>query len=152
MGLALFLLYFIQANSAWHSEWIIKVQSEENYRMWTGLLLLMVILSQWILTYARFVLRKNGDSMRYYVRLHKLVGIYSPVVYFIHSSDPGYGLLLFLTVVFFLNHLIGLMSGNSPFWVWVFPIWLIIHVFLAVTLLSASVYHIYVVFAFKGSG
>ena len=152
IGLGLFLVYFIQALIPWKSQQLIEIQSGESYRLWTGLLLFMVILSQWVLTYARFVLQKDGDSIKYYVRLHKLVGIYSPVIYFVHSADPGYGLLMFLTIVFFLNHLIGVAYGKSPFWVWVFPVWIILHVFLAVTLLSASVYHIYVVFAYKGFG
>jgi hypothetical protein len=152
LGLGLFLFYFIQVLMPWKSQLLIEIQSGENYRLWTGGLLFAVILSQWILTYARFVLKKEGDSMKFYVRLHKLVGIYSPVIFFVHSADPGYGLLLFLTAVFFLNHLIGVAYGKSPFWVRLFPVWIILHVFLAFTLLTASVYHVYVVFAYKGAG
>lgn len=149
IGFSLFLVYLIQIFIPWEGKWFIEMQSNATYRLWSGGLLFSLLVGQWLLTYARFVLQKTSESIKPYIRFHKLIGIYSPIIYFFHSANPGYGLLLFLTIFFFTNHLISIAYGKSTFWIRVFPLWIITHIFLAITLMIASIYHIYIVFAYK---
>ena len=149
VGLLLFGIYILQIIIPWNSEAILELQDNDNYKIWSGILLLLIILSQWAITYARFVHQKSGTELNRLIRIHKMTGAVSPLFYLIHSISPGYGLLLFLTFAFFINHIWSLLPNESSFWIRMFPIWLITHIFLAVLIMILSAYHIYIAFAYK---
>lgn len=149
IGFLLFSIYVLQMYIPWDNSRILTLQDKDNYKIWTGALLFIVILSQWLLTYSRFVLQKKAVELNRLIRIHKLIGAISPIFFLIHSISPGHGLLLFLTFTFFINHVWSLLPNESSIWIKIFPLWLMLHIFFAVLIMILSIYHIYIAFAFK---
>ena len=133
IGLLLLLIYFIQLFIPWHD---------------FGSTLLFVVMSPWLLTFSRVVLEIGGSQWQRLTKWHRWIGTISPIVYFFHSIEPGYGLLLLLTSIFFINHFLASLNNEAPYWIRIFPVWILIHVSLSILIMVLSCYHIYLIAAY----
>ena len=150
LGLILLLFYFLQfiLNIEW--AWLQGLQQDEMYKRWSGLVVALLIVFQWVLTLTRVVkkFRKHANNM---ALIHKWIGALSPLVFFMHSTGMGYGYLLLLSYVFFSNALLGYLNldvikNNSD---WLFKGWMIAHVALSITITIVMFFHIGMVFYYK---
>jgi len=147
LGSIFFLLYFIQALIGFDWVFIDELQTDDIYKKWSGFVLFLSILFQWILTFVRAVLKLKKNE-KLFLQLHKWIGAISPVFFYIHSAKPGYALLLFLTIIFFLNAFIGLITvsqNNKNF----YRFYILSHITLSISILSISILHIWVVFYYN---
>jgi hypothetical protein len=83
--------------------------------------------------------------------LHKWLGALSPLFFYIHSMDLGYGYLLLLSYVFLTNALLGyinldVVKNNSEL---LFKGWMIVHVALSLIVTFLLFFHISMVFYYK---
>ncbi|GAA3590763.1 hypothetical protein Q4Q39_15550 [Flavivirga amylovorans] len=143
---AFFLQFFLKLE--WNG--LLELQQQEMYKRWSGLVLALFIVFQWILTLTRIIkrLRKYAMSMQ---TIHKWLGAISPLVFYIHSMSLGYGYLLLLSYVFFSNTLLGyfnldVIKNNSDL---LFKGWMIVHVALSIIVTIMMVFHITIVFYYK---
>lgn len=151
IGLFLFALYLLQLliPVSWNS--LSELQQNEQYKLWSGLFLFIVILSQWSLSFGRAILQLNYDTTLKMIKWHKWIGVFAPVAYYFHSARPGYGLLLLLTIIFFADLLTGylndksvLIKGSTLYYLWLVP-----HIILSVVVLGLTFVHIWIVFYFE---
>lgn len=148
VSLLFFSFYLIQWILPVKISRLIELQENDDFKFWSGLLLITLFSCQWILTYARVVSQKKGEKFLKIIHLHKLTGIISPLIYFIHSANPTYGLLMILTVVFLFNHLIANFNLEK-FTVRQFNVWIGIHLFLSVAIMLLAIIHIVIVYQYK---
>jgi hypothetical protein len=145
--LSAFLLQFF-LNIEW--TWLFNLQQGELYKRWSGFVLALFILFQWVLTFTRVIkkFRKHAMTMQ---TIHKWLGALSPLVFYIHSMSMGYGYLLLLSYIFFSNALLGYLNldvikNNSDL---LFKGWMITHVALSIIITIMMVFHITMVFYYK---
>ena len=143
---AFLLQYFL--NIEW--TWLFNLQQGELYKRWSGFVLALFILFQWVLTITRVIkkFRKYAMTMQ---TIHKWLGALSPLVFYIHSMSMGYGYLLLLSYIFFSNALLGYLNldvikNNSDL---LFQAWMITHVALSIIITIMMVFHITMVFYYK---
>ncbi len=150
IGLVLLLAFFLQffLNLEW--SWLSELQQEEMFKRWSGLFLSLFIVFQWMLSLTRSVkkLRKYNLTMQAF---HKWIGAVSPLFFYIHSMDIGYGYLLLLTYIFFSNALLGyinldVIKNKGEL---VFKGWMIAHVALSLIITILLLFHITMVFYYK---
>ncbi|NMH88764.1 hypothetical protein HHX25_14720 [Flavivirga sp. Y03] len=150
IGLVLVSVFFLQflLKLEWH--WLFELQQQEMYKRWSGLVLALFIAFQWILTLTRVIKRfkKHAMSMQ---AIHKWLGAFSPLFFYMHSMSLGYGYLLLLSYIFFSNTLLGyfnldIIKNNSDL---LFKGWMITHVALSIIVTIMMVFHITMVFYYK---
>lgn len=150
LGLILLLLFFVQffLKIEWH--WLLDLQQEQLYRRWSGLGLAIFIIFQWFLTFIRIIkkLRKHAIKMQF---IHKWIGAVSPILFYIHSINLGYGYLLLLSYIFFTNTLLGYLNldviKNKS--MLLFKGWMISHVAFSIIVTIMMLLHITIVFYYK---
>lgn len=150
IGLLLLFLFLFQfaLNLRW--EWLYDLQQEEMFKRWSGFGLGLFILFQWLLTFSRVIKKFKKYSFKI-TNLHKWIGAISPLFFYIHSMELGYGYLTLLAYVFLINTLIGyfnldvIKSTNET----LFKGWMIIHVAFSIIVTILMVFHIAVVFYYK---
>ncbi|TXG35357.1 hypothetical protein [Seonamhaeicola maritimus] len=150
LGLFLFVAYFVQF--FFKIEWsgLEEFQQDQMYKRWSGLLVALLIVFQWLLSVVRTSkkLRKYAMPMQ---NVHKWLGALSPLVFYFHSVSLGYGYLLLLSYIFFSNTILGyfnldvIKSNNETF----FKGWMISHVALSLIITILMVFHIVMVFYYK---
>ena len=150
VGLVLLVAFCLQLFLKLEWSWLFQLQQEEMYKRWSGLILGIFILFQWILTFTRVVKRFRKHSLLIQ-KLHKWIGALSPLFFYIHSIVLGYGYLLLLSYIFFSNALLGyinldVIKNNGDF---VFKGWMIIHVALSIIITILMAFHIAMVFYYK---
>ncbi|MEP1487388.1 MAG: hypothetical protein ABJL44_02205 [Algibacter sp.] len=150
VGLVLLCLYVVQFvfKLEWH--WLFNLQQEEMYKRWSGLALALLIAFQWILTLTRVVKKLRKHSLKM-TAIHKWLGALSPLFFYVHSINMGYGYLLLLSYLFLSNALIGyinldVIKNKSD---WIFKSWMIIHVAFSILITTLMFLHIGVVFYYK---
>jgi len=150
LGILLLLLFFIQFFLKLEWQWLLELQQKQLYKRWSGLLLALFIIFQWVLTFTRVIpkLRLHAIKMN---TVHKWIGAISPLLFYIHSSYLGYGYLLFLSYIFFTNALLGyinldIIKSTSNF---LFKGWMITHVSLSIIITIIMFLHITMVFYYK---
>lgn len=150
LSIILFLLYLAQYLFI-DIEFINELQNEENYKLWSGLLLFSFLAFQWGLTFARSILKLTGNAKELLIKSHKWVGALSPIAFYLHSAKPDHGLLFFLTLIFFLNAVIGLFSKDviSTHSLSSYRIWLFGHIVCSSVVLFVSILHIWIVFYYN---
>ena len=151
IGFLLFALYLLQLSIPINWNNLSELQQNEQYKLWSGLFLFIVILTQWYLTFGRVVLKLNYDTNLKLVTWHKWIGVFAPIVYFFHSARPGYGLLFLLTIIFFANLLTGYLNDRSILikGTILYYLWLVPHIILSVAVLGLTFIHIWIVFYFE---
>jgi len=150
LGLILLLLFFIQFFFKLEWNWLLELQNKQMYKRWSGLGLAIFILFQWILTFTRIIkkLRKYALKMN---TIHKWIGAISPILFYIHSMNLGYGYLLLLSYIFFINTLLGyinldVIKNNSNI---LFKGWMICHIAFSIVITIMMLFHISIVFYYK---
>ena len=150
VGLVFLSAFFLQFFLKLEWNWLFELQQEEMYKRWSGLVLALFIVFQWVLTVTRVVktFRKHAMTMQ---TIHKWLGAVSPLLFYIHSIALGYGYLLLLSYIFFSNTLLGyfnldVLKSNSDA---LFKGWMITHVALSIVVSVMLVFHITMVFYYK---
>lgn len=150
IGLILLSIYMLQFSFQLQWHWLIELQQEEMFKRWSGLLLALFIAFQWMLSLVRTVKkwRKHNILMQ---NIHKWLGAVSPLFFYIHSVNLGYGYLFMLSCVFFLNALLGyinldVIKNNGDA---LFKGWMISHVALSLIITILMLFHITMVFYYK---
>lgn len=150
LGIALFVAFVLQYmfNLQWHGLFVL--QQEEMYKRWSGLLLVVFITFQWVLTLTRTVKKWRTRAMVMQT-IHKWAGALSPLFFYIHSMGIGYGYLMLLSYIFFANTILGyfnldVLKNNSDI---LFKGWMISHVALSIVVTILMVFHITMVFYYK---
>lgn len=150
IGLILLFLFFLQFALDLKWKWLYDLQQEEMFKRWSGFGLGMFILFQWLLTFSRVINKFKKYSFKV-TNLHKWIGAISPLFFYIHSMELGYGYLALLAYVFLINTLIGyfnldvIKSTNET----LFKGWMITHVAFSIIVTILMVFHIAVVFYYK---
>ncbi len=145
--LSLFLFQYV-LNLRW--EWLFDLQQQEMFKRWSGFGLGLFILFQWLLTFSRVIKKFKKYSFKV-TNLHKWIGAISPLFFYIHSMELGYGYLTLLAYVFLINTLIGyfnldvIKSTNET----LFKGWMIVHVAFSFIVTILLVFHVAVVFYYK---
>lgn len=150
LGILLLLLFFLQFFLKLEWNWLVELQQQELYKRWSGLGLALFITFQWILTFTRVTpkLRKHALKMLVF---HKWIGAISPILFYIHSINLGYGYLLLLSYIFFTNTLLGYLNldviKNKS--LLLFKGWMIFHVAFSIIVTILMFFHIIMVFYYK---
>lgn len=150
IGVILFLLYILQYTLELRWQWLYNIQIEEGYKRWSGLLLGLFILWQWVLTIVR-ISKKIRHYSNKFTKIHKYLGVFSPVLFYFHAMEFGYGYLALLSYIFFVNMILGTINLDiiKSTKDWIFRWWMIAHVAFSVMITFISIFHIGVVFYYK---
>ncbi|RED44892.1 hypothetical protein [Seonamhaeicola aphaedonensis] len=150
IGLLFFVAFFVQFFLKIEWLWLSELQQDEMYKRWSGLFLGLLIAFQWLLSLVRTSkkLRRYAMSMQ---NFHKWLGAISPLIFYVHSMDMGYGYLLLLSYIFFSNTILGyfnldVIKNNSDA---LFKGWMVSHVALSLIITILMVFHIVMVFYYK---
>lgn len=150
IGLVLLGLYIIQFvfKLEWH--WLLNLQQDEMYKRWSGLALALLITFQWVLTLTRVIKKLKKHALKM-TAIHKWLGALSPLFFYVHSMNMGYGYLLLLSYLFLSNAFLGyinldVIKNKSD---WIFKSWMIIHVAFSIVITILMFLHIGVVFYYK---
>ena len=101
VGIVLFACYILQDVLNWQWDYLAAIQADESYKRWSGLALFLYIGLQWSLTLFRT--RKSWESQSSVImEIHKWMGAFSPLVFYIHSAEFGFAYLFVLSLVFFI--------------------------------------------------
>ena len=150
IGLLLLILFFVQFFIKLEWIWLQDLQQQEMYKRWSGLGLASFIVFQWLLTLTRVVKKWWKLSLKM-TSIHKWVGAFSPVLFYIHSMGMGYGYLALLSYIFFVNMAIGqlnldVIKNDNEL---LFKGWMISHVAFSIIITVLMFFHIGVVFYYK---
>lgn len=148
LGFTLITCYLLQWLVPFEVDRLLELQTNDDYKFWSGLALATLFASQWTLTYARVVLQREGQAFIKVVKAHKIVGSLSPILYYTHSCDPGYGFLFVLTFIFIINHILANINLDG-LTLTMYNVWLSIHIFFSFVILILAISHIVIVFQFK---
>lgn len=149
VGYTLLAAFLLQEILDLRWEYLQALQTDQDYRRWSGFGLMLVIAFQWILT----VVRSGNKNVipAALTATHKWLGALSPLLFYIHSMKPGFAYLFFLSITFFSNTFIGFTNleliKQQP--KWVYQGWMIAHVSLSMVISVLAVYHVWIVFLYE---
>jgi len=145
LGTVLLVLFLIQDVAHWKITAFESLQTNGTYRIVSGLILAGFVLFQWYLSFLR--MRGRTASAAKHYDLHQKVGIWAPLVFYIHSTRFGFAYLFFLSAVYFSNVLLGLFNAETLHYrkKWFTFSWMVAHVSLSVLLVVVMIYHLWVV-------
>lgn len=151
LGLALLLGYILQTLLEFKLPELEELQADDDYKIFSGLLLIIYLLNQWSLPLSRW-LHRNKEQIALKKHSHLYFGAIAPLVLYLHASSFGHAYLAVLASVFLANSLLGICSGEfiptayrKPY---IFG-WTVMHVCLSTSLLFLSTYHAYIALAYK---
>ncbi len=151
LGLLLFVAYLVQYFIPIKWEWLLNLQEHHQmYKRWSGLAVFLLIVFQWVLTLSRVWKPLKKYSMKL-TNIHKWIGALSPILFYVHVMNFGFGYLALLSYLFFANMLLGVVNLDiiKSKKDWVFQSWMISHVAFSVIITFLAVFHIGVVFYYK---
>ena len=150
VGFILLALYILQYSLHLKWNWLYTLQQDENYKRWSGVLVGIFILFQWLLTITRVSKRLRKHSMKF-VSWHKWIGVISPIFFYFHALEFGYGYLALLSYIFFANMILGTVNLDviKSQKNWVFQSWMVSHVAFSVVITFLLFFHIGVVFYYE---
>ena len=150
IGLVLFCSYILQDILVLKITSIERLQSQEMFKRWSGLAVALFITFQWFLTFTRIIPKLRKHSIKL-TEIHKWIGAFSPILFYIHATSYGYGYLALLSYVFFANMLLGTINLDiiKSQKEWVFKGWMIAHVSLSMLITAILFLHIGTVFYYK---
>ncbi|KPJ95509.1 MAG: hypothetical protein AMJ53_02590 [Gammaproteobacteria bacterium SG8_11] len=146
MGVLFVGLYLLELLQGPTIEPLFQLQQQDVYRQITGFLLMVYVLFQWRLAWRRMGRRKIDHKRE--LNLHMWLGVFTPLVLYVHSSQMGYGYQALFLGVFLTNVLVGLCSPallkirHKSYVVY----WLVLHSGLAVLVPVLLTYHLYVIY------
>lgn len=109
IGLALIVAYLIYQIIPLQPELLEELQETRAYKNWSGFSLFLLVLCQWSVSVYRGIYNASGKSLEKAYTIHYWIGSLSPLVFFLHSPKPQYGMLLLLMMLFFGNSLLGIL-------------------------------------------
>jgi sulfoxide reductase heme-binding subunit YedZ len=139
-GAILWALYLEQAGL--RIDWpAVRIwQSQFPNKVATGMALALFLFFQWLLAVCRISGLLRAAKALY--PWHQTIGIFAPVLLFLHSTRLGFGYLVVLGGVYFANSVVGLVNPSAfPRMKSVFSLWTVVHVALSVLLVVLSAYH-----------
>ncbi|MFV1982861.1 MAG: hypothetical protein ACC657_04910 [Thiohalomonadales bacterium] len=144
IGLIILILYITQLTMDEKFDVLSNFQNNYTYKQVTGYLLLIYVMYQFRLAKAR----KNTKLIRYHCCVHKIQGLFAPLVLYVHSMELGYAYQVLLSSLFLTNCLIGLLSPQQLKIAKVSYVnsWLIVHVAIAILIVGLSFYHIFITY------
>lgn len=150
IGPGLILFYILQNVFYLESQALTALQGQSNFKLITGLLLLLLILVQWGLTFIRVGSPKVAQS-DIPLSFHKWAGAISPLLLYTHSIQMGNGYLAILSFAFISNLLTGFLGIGKikSISIIYFRTCVLLHVIFSVVVLVLSFVHIWVVFYFE---
>ncbi|MGY3794214.1 hypothetical protein [uncultured Aquimarina sp.] len=150
IGFVLFALYILQFALDIKWQWLYELQLNERYKRWSGVFVGAFIVFQWILTLTRTSKKLMKHSIRFSL-LHKWIGVLSPIFFYIHALEFGYGYLALLSYIFFINMILGTINLDiiKSQKEWIFKSWMVTHVLLSVVITFLVVFHVGVVFYYE---
>jgi cytochrome b561 len=115
-------------------------QSQFPNKVATGTALGVFLSFQWLLAVCRFSGLLRAAKALY--PWHQTIGIFAPVLLFLHSTRLGFGYLVVLGAVYFANSVVGLANPSAfPRIKSALSLWTIVHVALSVLLVALAAYH-----------
>ena len=149
-GILLFILYILQYALDLKWEWLYTLQLNESYKRWSGLLITILIAFQWVLTVVRVSKKLRIHSLKH-TQLHKWIGVISPIFFYLHALEFGYGYLALLSYIFFTNMILGTINLDviKSQKNWIFQSWMITHVALSIVITFITMFHIGMVFYYE---
>ncbi len=150
LGITLFTLYILQYALGLKWEWLYQLQLDESYKRWSGLFVSIFIVFQWILTIVRVSKKLRVHTLKF-TTLHKWIGVISPLFFYFHALEFGYGYLALLSYIFFANMLLGTVNLDiiKSQKNWIFQSWMITHVAFSIVITFLMIFHVGVVFYYK---
>jgi hypothetical protein len=150
IGLLLFSLYVLQEALSIKWDSLEFLQTQENYKRWSGLAVGLFILFQWLLTFSRIIPKFREKSVTIN-EIHKWIGVLSPILLYIHSTQFGFGYLALFSYLFLGNMLLGTINLDvlKSTKTWLFKSWMITHVSFSMIITFLMFFHIGVVFYYK---
>ncbi|MGY6648761.1 hypothetical protein [Wenyingzhuangia sp. IMCC45574] len=150
IGLVLFCSYLLQDILGLKIQALETLQAQEMFTRWTGLALGIFIAFQWSLTFVRIIPKLRAKSLLF-TEIHKWIGVFSPILFYIHTTSFGYGYLGLLSYVFLSNMLLGTINLDviKSQKDWVFKSWMILHVGFSMLITVIMFLHIGTVFYYK---
>lgn len=150
VGCVLLALYMIQefADIRWHA---LEVwQSDESFKRNTGFIFAGYFLLQWSLTLVKVVPAFGSYTVTFTI-IHKWLGAFSPLIFYVHAMHFGYAYLFFLSVLFFANMILAMLNTEQIKLKanWYFQAWMIAHVSISVLLTTLMVYHGFIAYYYK---
>ena len=109
IGFSLLLLYLIQYEMNWSWQPLESLQEIDWYKNSTGFLLFGLFLSQWMLPIQRYFFDLKEAEFDKKLKQHNRIGLFSPVIFYLHAIKPQYGFLLALAGLYLFNQLVGLL-------------------------------------------
>ena len=147
LGLILFVAFLVQDLLQFKMHWLENLQTQESYKVYSGLLLVIYITSQFVMPYNRSCEKSHVSASTY--QQHKFRGAFAPLVFFVHSTHFGVAYLLILSIAYFGNFVLGLCNHErikDPIKrIRYFKLWLPMHIVLSVLTVSMIGFHVYVV-------
>ena len=147
LGLTLFTLFVLQCALNVKFPWLERLQLNETFKVYSGLLVLLYLFSQFVMPYNN-ASKARRLSVKHYQR-HKFYGCLAPLLFYLHSTGVGTAYLLLLSAVFFSNFLVGIFNheriNSAKKRLAYFKVWLPVHIVLSVLLLGLIGFHVYVV-------
>jgi methionine sulfoxide reductase heme-binding subunit len=112
---------------------------------------MVYIYSQWLLTFKRTY--TSDQKPQQGLNLHRWSGALAPVFFYIHSARFGYGYLLFISIIYFTNFIVGNINPQGlnihRYINNYYSLWLRAHIIFSCLVSLMIIYHIYVVFYYK---
>jgi hypothetical protein len=139
------LLLAFAAQALLQVQWpgLSRWQALDGYKIATGTLLGVFLLSQWSLAFARIGGMNRLAKFGY--AWHQRSGVLAPVLLCLHSTSFGVGYLTVLTGMFLANTLCGLVSPRATVRLRRYTTgWLVVHIALSVTVVVLATYHVWV--------
>ena len=150
LGLGLFFAFLLQAFFQLKIPWLETLQSQQTYKIYSGLFVIFYMLTQFIMPYNKSCEIPHATADTY--QQHKLRGAFAPLIFFIHSSQFGVAYLLMLSLVYFANILLGLFNHerieNPLYRINYFKVWLPAHIVLSLLTVALIAFHIYVIVSY----
>jgi len=143
-GYCLLLLYIAQLQFDIKLEFLYELQQNSVYKQITGYLLFIYVAYQFRLA----KVRNNIKMLAHVISLHKIQGVFAPLVLYIHSMQLGYAYQVLLSILFLSNCAIGLLSPQQLKTrnVTYSNVWLVAHVTIAVLVVALIFYHFYITY------
>jgi cytochrome b561 len=151
IGLLLIGLYLMYQLLPEQPGFIDALQQIRGYKNWSGFALFLLVLAQWSVSVYRGIFNASGPNLEKAYQLHYWIGSLAPLVFFIHSPKPDYGMLLLLAILFFSNSLLGIVLQH-PSVVQrgvIKQVGIGIHVLASTVILALILLHIWTVFSFN---
>jgi hypothetical protein len=150
IGISLFIAYCMQEVFELRWEYLRALQLDESFKRWSGLALLLYIVLQWSLTIFRSKKRWEVHTPLI-MEIHKWMGAFSPLAFYIHSMKLGYAYLFVLSITYFTNVFLGFVHTDTikTKAYWYFQSWMIAHVAFSLVISMLALYHIWIVFYYN---